>query len=118
MPKTRTRRRRGGGGWSEDDDENDEHYFKKDQVLKYDCNSPAAKGCECKETEKELVVEYFDTDQNVLMTHESSAPLRTIPIYQKDIPCWKPVTMGGKRKRRRKTSKKGGSKKRRTRRRR
>ena len=104
MPKTR--RRRGGS------------MYEEGQVLEYDCNSPAAKGCECPKNGNKVVVEYFDNEQNVLMTHEPNDKLRTIPVYHKEIPCWKPVTAGGKRRRRRKTSKKGGSKRRRTRRRR
>ena len=119
MPKTR--RRRGGGSWREDDDD-DEHMYKKGQVLQKDCDSKISTcniaGC----NNDKVVLDMYDRDSKAWIGHEygksENDTSRTIPIYDKDVSCWKPVTMGGKRKRRRKTSKKGGSKRKRSRRRR
>jgi hypothetical protein len=108
MPKTR--RRRGGSMYSKGD------------ILQKDCNSTLSEcnvsGC----NDDKVVLDMYDNNNKVWIGHEygknENDTSRTIPIYDKDIACWKPVTTGGKRKRRRKTSKKGGSKRKRSRRRR
>lgn len=116
------RRRRGGLGWSEDDDENDEHYLKKGQVLEKDCKSKitTCKSDGCKNDK--VVLDTYNYEDKAWIGHEfgkgENDTTRTIPIYDHEIACWKPVIIGGKRRRRRKTSKKGGSKRRKTRRRR
>ena len=99
--------------------------YEEGQVLQKDCGSKIStcnvSGC----NDDKVVLDMYDNDNKAWIGHEygknENDTSRTIPIYDKDIACWKPVTMGGKRRRRRKTSKtskKSGSKRRRTRRRR